>query len=57
MFDKISQLTDEEKNLLIFILIQKIAKLTKLDVELVLNSLLSDMDSFMNITEMLTEYK
>lgn len=57
MIDKIIQLTDEEKNLLVFVVIQKLAKITKLDFDLVLSCLLNDMDSFMNITEILTEYK
>ncbi len=52
MFDKILQLNDEEKNLLIFSLIQKLAKYTKLDQELVLNCLLNDTDAFMQIHEL-----
>ena len=56
MIDKIIQLTDEEKNLLVFVVIQKLAKITKLDFDLVLNCLLSDMDSFMQFTEMLTNH-
>ena len=56
MIDKIIQLTDEEKNLLVFVVIQKLAKITKLDFDLVLNCLLGDMDSFMQFTEMLTNY-
>ena len=56
MLEKIIQLSDEEKNLLVFVIIQKIAVLTNLDLELVLNCLLNDMDSFMHITEILTNY-
>ena len=56
MLEKIIQLSDEEKNLLVFVIIQKIAVLTSLDFDLVLNCLLNDMDSFMQFTEMLTNY-
>ena len=56
MLEKIIQLSDDEKNLLVFVIIQKIAVLTNLDLELVLNCLLNDMDSFMHITEILTNY-
>lgn len=56
MFEKITLLNDEEKNLLIFVLIQRIAGLVKLDQELILTLLLNDTDSFMQFADMLKNY-
>jgi len=56
MFEKILQLTNDEKNLALLLSIQRIAILTKIDQEHIFCYILNDMDSFIELTELLTNY-